>query len=728
MKSNVTVALAGNPNSGKTTVFNNLTGARQHVGNWPGVTVEKKEGHFQKNGCDIKVVDLPGTYSLTAYSLEEIIARDFVVKDNPDVVMNIVDASNLERNLYLAVQMIELGANVMIVLNMTDVADSRGMKINVALLSELLGVPVIPAVAARNKGMIEITESMLGMTQGKPRGKEITISYGKEVEKEIAKLVNIIEEGGALIQDYKPRWLAVKLLEGDKVMTAAVADAPGSGNIAHAVEQSRDRIRNILGDEPETIIADRRYGFISGLAREVVTRPLVDRRTLSDKIDSVVTNRALGLPIFLVLMWLTFQLTFTLGTPPMDWIDAGFAWLGGQAGALLGDSLAGSLVVDGIIGGVGGVLIFLPNILLLFLAIALLEDTGYMARAAFIMDRVMHKAGLHGKSFIPMLIGFGCNVPAIMATRTLENRRDRLVTILVAPLMSCGARLPVYILLAGAFFPARTAGHVIFSMYLIGIGFAIIMAKLFRRFLVTGPSTPFVMELPPYRLPMAKSVIIHMWERGWLYVKKAGTVILSIALIMWFLMAVPLTFPGQHALEADLKAAAARAGQQARESNVEPGSDAYQKLYAPAAAIENEIAGKQIENSIAGRIGHAIEPVFKPLGFDWKMDISIIAAFAAKEIVVSTLGTIYSIGAADETSEGLREQLRKDPVFNPLVAYVLMLFTLLTVPCMATVAVIKRETNSWTWPLFSIAYQSALAWVICFIVYQAGRASGIGMG
>ena len=728
MEKEITIALAGNPNSGKTTMFNNLTGARQHVGNWPGVTVEKKEGDYRRNGHRVRVVDLPGTYSLTAYSMEEIIARDFVVKNRPDVVVDIVDASNLERNLYLAVQMLELGCNVMIALNMTDVADSNGIRINAPLLSELLGVPVTPTVASKNRGVDDMVQSMLALADDKSPRKEVTVSYGKEVEDEILTLSGLIEETGALTGDYRPRWLAVKLLEGDKVITEAVSQTAHGKRILAASEKSRNHIRDILDDEPETVIADRRYGFINGLVKEVVTRPAVDRRTMSDKIDSVITNRLLGLPIFLVLMWLTFHLTFTVGAPPMEWIDALFGRLGHGAAALLGDTLVGSLVVDGIIGGVGGVVIFLPNILLLFFAIALLEDTGYMARAAFIMDRLMHRIGLHGKSFIPMLVGLGCSVPAIMATRTLENRRDRLVTILVVPLMSCGARLPVYILLAGAFFAPAAAGRAIFSMYIIGILLAMIMAIVFRKFLFPGPSTPFVMELPPYRIPTLKSVLIHMWERGWLYLKKAGTVILAISIILWFLMAVPRTFPGQEKMETKLAAATERFEQQVQDKNLDEESEAYAELYEPVATLENGIAGAQLENSIAGRIGHALKPVLAPLGFDWKSGIAIVAAFAAKEVVVSTLGTIYSMGEADEESEGLREAIQKDPVFNPLVAYVLMLFTLISVPCMATVAVIKRETNSWKWAGFSVAYHTALAWGVCFLVYQAGKAAGIGLG
>ncbi len=728
MKKTITIALAGNPNSGKTTVFNELTGARQHVGNWPGVTVERKEGRFQIDGREVRVVDLPGTYSLTAHSMEEVVARDFIVKERPDVVVNIVDASNLERNLYLTAQMIELGANVAIALNMSDVAEAGGIKIDVELLAELLGVPVVRMVASKKEGIEEIGRAALNAAEKKEASKKISFSYGKEANREIGRLAAIIEKKGLLAQDYKPGWIALKLLEGDRMAREAVAKAADGKEVVEEAEKSRDAVRKALGEEPEAVLADYRYGFVSGLVREAASRPAMDRRTMSDKIDGVATNRILGIPIFLGLMWLTFQLTFTLGSPPMEWIEGGFGALGEFAAGLLGESLIGSLVVDGIIGGVGGVLVFLPNILLLFFAIAILEASGYMARAAFIMDRAMHKIGLHGKSFIPMLIGFGCSVPAIMATRALENKRDRIVTILVAPLMSCGARLPVYILLAGAFFPASVAGHVIFSIYIAGVVLAIAMAKVFRTFLFPGPSAPFVMELPPYRMPTARGVLTQMWERGWLYLKKAGTIILAISVFLWFLMAFPQNFKGQEAIEARLAVAVDQYEREMKSRGLDEDGEEAAELREAVALIENEMAGKQLEESYAGRLGRAIEPVFKPIGLDWKSSVASIAGFAAKEVVVSVMGTIYSIGEADEESASLREAIAADPNFNPLVAYTLMLFVLISVPCMATVAIIKRETNSWKWAGFSVAYHTALAWVVCFIVYQVGKAAGIGLG
>ncbi len=723
----ITLALAGNPNSGKTSIFNNLTGAKQHVGNWPGVTVEKKEGTFSRDGHNFRVVDLPGTYSLTAYSMDEVIARDFIMSEKPDVVVSILDASNLERNLYLAVQILELNANIVIALNMIDTAETMGIKIDAQYLSELLGVPVVATVASRNNGMDRLVATVLDTTRGVRDKKRIQVYYGKETEKEIERLVGKIENNAELKERYVPRWLAIKLIENDSNIIENVRAAKNGNDIADDAEFARGNIRSTLGEDPEIVIADMRYGFISGLCREVVSRTNIDRRTASDRADAVLANRVLGFPIFLGLMWLTFQLTFTIGTPPMEWLGALFNWMSVILSQALGDTLLSSLIVDGVIGGVGGVVSFLPNILLLFLGISLLEDSGYMARAAFIMDRIMHRIGLHGKSFIPMVIGFGCNVPAIMATRTLDNPKDRLITILITPLMSCGARLPVYILLTGAFFSPAVSGHIIFSLYLIGILMAVIMAKVFRRFLFQGELTPFVMELPPYRIPTLKSVLLHIWERAWMYVKKAGTIILAISVIVWFLMTFPRNFDGKNELQVKIESTHAQIAAMTGNSETPAASPEFTELQTRLEQLEGRMARESLEKSFAGKIGSFIEPAFRPIGFDLKATISIIPAFLAKELVVSTLGTVYSIGDADAKSKTLRERIRKDPNFNPLTAYVLMLFTLLTVPCVATIGIIKKETNSWIWPAFSVAYQSTLAWTVCFIVYQTGRLLGIGI-
>lgn len=740
-KGEITVALAGNPNSGKTSVFNSLTGARQHVGNWPGVTVEKKEGHAARNGRRIRVVDLPGTYSLSAFSTEEIVARDYILNEKPHVVVDVVDASSLERNLYLAVQLIELETeNLLIALNMFDVAESMGMKINIELLAELLGAPVVATVARKDRGMDDLLDAAVGLADGRLKNKGIKVSYGREIEEEIEKLESALRGsapgggGGAC------RRLAVKLLEGDRVIRKVVSEWQHGGAVLAEAERSRAHIASIYGEEAETVITERRYGFINGLIKEVLVKAPAERRTVSDRIDSVLVNRWLGLPVFAFFMFAAFTLTFALGDPPMRWLAAVFERLGAAAQGVLGDTLAGSLVVDGVIGGVGGVVVFLPNIMLLFLAIAVLEDTGYMARAAFIMDRVMHVMGLHGKSFIPMLMGIGCSVPAVMSTRMLESRKDRLVTMLVVPLVSCGARLPVYVLLAGAFFPGRfpwglrVAGVAVFAMYAIGILVAVVMARVFRSTVFRGPDSPFVMELPTYRLPTLKSLLIHAWERAWCYLRKAGTIVLALTVVVWALMTFPGTFPGQRKYmkrldesRAAVAATASARGGDGIGARLDPKSKEYKAIYAPVAALEREVAEKKLEYSFAGRFGRFVEPVVRPIGFDWRIAVSLFSGLAAKEVVVTTMGTFYSLDEKGAQTRTLQEALRADPSFNPLKAATFMLFVLLSVPCVATLAVIKRESGSWVWPLFSAGYHLTLAWVVCFIVWHAGLAAGIGV-
>lgn len=709
MEKSITIALAGNPNSGKTTIFNNLTGARQHVGNYPGVTVEKKEGNLKYKDYKISVIDLPGTYSLTAYSPDEVVARNVIIEEKPDVLVNIVDASNLERNLYLTTQLKELGVPVIIALNMADVVESSGTNIDYKLLTKLLGAKIVRTIGTKNEGTEELLDAVINNVEKKDNIEERQLKYAAEIEEEIAVVQKLIAQSGIAGKkvatsaagkksngrDYTSRWLSIKLLENDEEILKKINALPAAAEIVGQVKKSQKNIREATGDDSELAIIDGRYALIRGAAREAVTYNQNDRISVTEKVDKVILNRFLGLPIFLGVMWLLFQLTFTLGGPPMDWIEAGFGSLGEWTANHMAEGLLQSLVVDGIIGGVGGVIIFLPNIILLFLGIALLEGTGYMSRAAFVMDRVMHKVGLHGKSFVPMLIGFGCTIPAIMATRTLENDKDRLVTMLVAPLMSCGARLPVYTLLIAAFFHERVAGNVLFSIYIIGIILAIIMAKVFRTWLVPGESEPFVMELPSYKLPTLKSILLQMWERSWLYLKKAGTIILAASIVVWGLFTFPMV---------------------------------------DAQGNEYESASVQMEESYAGHVGKAIEPVIAPLGFDWRTGVALAAGFAAKEVVVSTMGTLYSIededALADEEAEAVKsfsDRARERSGYTPLTAYVLMLFTLIYVPCMATVAVLKRETNGWKWPLFTIGYTCALAWVVCFVVYQGGLMLGLGV-
>lgn len=674
----VTVALSGNPNAGKTTIFNNLTGARQHVGNWPGVTVEKKEGVARYGDFLFSVVDLPGTYSLTAYSLEEVIVRDFITRDRPDIVVDIVDASSIERNLYLTTQLMELGIPIVIALNMMDVAGSRGIQIDVELMSELLGVPVIPMVGLRNRGTDELKETVAAAAGGEVKYRGVKVYYGREIEEEIGKLERALESerdrAPELLGTYSPRWLAVKLLEEDERVEADICSYYGAGScVMRTLEESRRHLLKIFSEDMETVIVDNRYGFVAGVVREAVSREFDEPVTTSDRIDNILTSRILGFPFFALFMWLMFFLTFFLGKFPMHWIDRLVLATGSFVGnAVTSPEWLHSVLVDGVIGGVGSVLVFLPQIFIIFFCISILEDTGYMARAAFIMDRIMHWLGLHGKSFIPMLMGFGCNVPAVMATRTLESDRDRMITILVNPLMSCTARLPVYALFTAAFFAANQ-GTVTFSLYVLGIVLAVLMAKLFRQFLFPGESEPFVMELPPYRFPTLKGTFIHMWERGSLFLRKAGTVILAGSVVIWVLSYLP--------------------------AGVEYGSSA----------------------SLAGKIGRVLEPLVKPLGFDWRAAVALLFGFVAKEIVVSTYGTLFGVGG---NRAAISAQLQR--AFTPLTAYSFMAFTLIYTPCLATVAVIRRETGSWRWTAFAVSYSLALAWLVAFLIYRVGRLFGLG--
>jgi ferrous iron transport protein B len=708
-----TIALAGNPNSGKTMIFNALTGARQHVGNYPGVTVEKKEGTARFQDATFTVVDLPGTYSLTALSLEEIVARNFLIAEEPDAVVDIVDASNLERNLYLAVQLMELGVPLILALNMSDVARDRGLQIDYGKMSELLGVPVVPTVGHKGRGIQELLAAVADVCQKPSEQKRPArqIDYGREVEPHVEQLTGVVARYGACAD--RARWYALKLLEGDEETAKRVQSLcpDGCEEIFKEAVRLRTHIEGVSGADIGTVLADGRYGFIAGACAEAVSQTAEARVSKSERIDRLILSRWLGLPIFAVLMYAVFQLTFALGEPLMGGMEAAFEWLGGTIASFWpegSDSLLKSLLVDGIVGGVGGVLVFLPNILLLFLAIAFLEDTGYMARAAFIMDRLMHKIGLHGKSFIPMLIGFGCTVPAVMATRTLETRRDRLTTILVLPLMSCGARLPIYMLIIPAFFPQAWQAPMLWTIYIIGIVLAVALAKLLRATLFKGEAVPFVMELPPYRMPTLRGLLLHMWERSWLFLKKAGTIILGIAVLMWALSVWPK--PGAEPME--------RFEQQrtAVEARADIGAEEKKDLLGE---IDNAAAEADLEHSVIGRIGKGIAPVLRPLGFDWKVSTAMLGAFAAKEVFVAQMGIVHAVGEADEESETLRDKLQA--TYTPLQGFCIMLFCLISMPCMATVAVTKRETGSWKWALFQLGALTLLAWTLTAAVYQIGR-------
>lgn len=743
MKENLTIALAGNPNAGKTTIYNALTGARQHIGNYPGVTVEKKESVITYNNQQLKIIDLPGTYSLTAYSVEEVVARNVIINEKPDVVVDIIDSSNLERNLYLAVQLMELRIPLVFVFNMKDMAQEMGIKIDIKSLSNLFGVPIIETVGSKGDGVKNILDEAIKAAQV-PEIKYPVITYDKVIEKYVNSVEELIKQHSTNIENYNTRWLAVKLLEGDKDVMQVVP----SPIVAEEVKRAEIDINKMLGDSPETAIASARYGFISGACQECVTTTVEARHNMSDAIDSVLVNRVLGIPIFLGLMYLVFQLTFTLGDPFMGWIEQFFGFLGDKASALISHDLLRSLIVDGIIGGVGGVIVFLPNIIFLFIAIAILEASGYMARVAFIMDKVMHKIGLHGKSFIPFLIGFGCSVPAIMATRTLDNQRDRILTMLVTPFMSCGARLPIYLLIIPAFFDKNQA-LVLWVVYLIGIVMAIVIAKILGMTVLKGESAPFVMELPPYRIPTLKGVLMQMWERSWLYLKKAGTIILFVSIVMWALTVFPL-FPAEKAAEFEQglpeleQAAEEKAAELAEigyvimtDENMQEAESINSKLTEIELAkaekiaaeldevnmqiedINNKVAEAELEYSAAGRIGKFIEPVLAPIGFDWKIGTALIGAFAAKEVFVAQMGIVYSLGEAGEDSEALRDKLREN--YSPLVGFAIMVFALLSAPCMATFAIVKRESNSWKWAFFQFFGMTVVAYIVTFIIYQVGR-------
>lgn len=703
----LTVALAGNPNSGKTTIFNNITGARQHVGNYAGVTVERREGHRRFAEKDLLVIDLPGTYSLTANSLDEVVARNVIIDEKPDLIVNILDASNLERNLYLAVQLLELERPLVLGLNMTDMAEQAGIKLNLAALKRRFGIPAVQLVGNRNQGTEDLLLAVVEAAQSTDF-KPFLLDYGQVVETAIAEVMQAI--GNLTTVKYPMRWLAIKLLENDHEVQQSVSKVDGGAEVLRIAEQARNIAIQNVGEELEYFMSACRYRFVGEVYGEFAEVTRQQQETVSDRIDKVLTHRLLGLPIFFGIMWLLFNLVFTLGEIPQGWIEDGIKGLSDWLSAILAEGELRSLLVDGIIGGVGSVIVFLPSILLLFLGIALLEDTGYMARAAFVMDRIMRAVGLHGKSFIPLLLGFGCSVPAVMGTRTLENRSDRMVTILISPLMSCSARLPVYTLLIAAFFPETMAGTVLFAIYFLGILLAVTMALVFRKWLFPGETEPFLMEMPPYHVPTVRSLLIHMWERSVLYLKKAGTLILAASILIWFVT----NYPVDVKYSKDYEGLKAQALLQQDEATAKSMIEQWDK----------EQAGEKLARSYAGRFGHWIEPVIKPLGFDWKMGVGLVSAVAAKEVLVSTLGTIYSVGEASEDSQSLQAALQADPSFSPLVAFSLMVFTLLYSPCLAVLAVIRRETNSWKWPAFSFVYTTMLAWVMAFLVYQGGRMLG----
>ena len=785
-KGQIRIALAGNPNCGKTTMFNNITGAKQHVGNYAGVTVEKKEGYKKFDGHELLFIDLPGTYSLTARSLDELVARNVIVNDNPDVIVNVLDASNLERNLYLAAQLLELEKPMVIALNMADVAEEMGIKYDLKKMAEMTGATIVSTVGRTNIGTKELLEATVSVAASQ-KAPGVTINYGDLLEGKISELVEELKQAGTVT--YPLRWVAVKLLEKDADVIGKVMRFENTEAVIEKAKAIREEIKDQV--DLDVVFQEYRHRFAVEVYNTCLTQAPTQLETRSDRYDKILTHRILGLPIFMVVMWLLFNFVNTVGAIPQGWIEDGFTALQAWVVTVIPEGQLQSLISDGIIAGVGAVLSFVPLILLLFLGISFLEDTGYMARAAFVIDRVMRACGLHGKSFIPLLLGFGCSVPSVMGARILDNYKDRMVTILITPFMSCSARLPVYTLFAAAFFPPEWAGTVVFSVYALGIVFGIVFAKIFRKYLFAGEAEPFVMELPPYHLPTLKATLTHMFERGIMYLKKAGTFILAASILVWFITTYPMdveyskdydalhdqvaqTYEMKDAetlahfgiatdeqkdqvneivdnmksTVADATTQAENAGEAAPEIEVEDDSEApelfndikeqNEQLFPVAWAMyknsvnlddENQKIDKaqnseKLEQSYAAMFGKAINPVLKPLGFDWKIGVSLVAGLAAKEVVVSTLGTIYAVGGDTDHPQALTDYLQNDPHFTPLIALTLMLFILIYPPCIAALAVIKRETGSWKWMLFMFCYENAFAWISCFIFYKIGLALG----
>ncbi|WP_028318314.1 ferrous iron transport protein B [Desulfobulbus elongatus] len=712
----LTIALAGNPNAGKTTLFNHLTGARQHVGNYPGITVEQKEGCCLHQGRGVRVVDLPGTYSLTAYSVEELVARDFLVNEQPDVVVDVVDASNLERNLYLSCQFLELGVPLVIALNMIDVAEKRGVTIDAEALSSRLGVPVVPIIARSGKGVDRLLDAVLA-TAASARPHPVFLRYGSDIDQALTDMTDDIAACTELTAVYPQRWLGVKLLENDEQIVRKTLEAhPEAGKkLIARCESVGQHLQHTLGVYPEAVIADHRYGYIKSIIHQgVVHRKFVaDRLYASDKIDKVVTHRILGPLIMAGVLYCLYTFTFSYSSVPVEWLEKFFALLSTGVDTLLPDGPFKSMLISGVIDGVGGVLGFVPIIMFMFFGIALLEDSGYLARVAFMMDRIFHFFGLHGSSVMPFIISGGiaggCAVPGVMAARTLRSPKERLATLLTVPFMNCGAKLPVLTLLIGAFFSAHQARYMFLSTLAAWL-IALCVAKLLRLTLLKGASTPFVMELPPYRFPTLKGLFIHTWERTWQYIKKAGTVILGISILIWAMMTYPELPEARVAHYDSLR-------QEARQTLAVD----TEGLAAALAKIDTDKAQDGLRHSIGGRIGLALEGVSRYAGIDWRTNIALVGGFAAKEVIVSTLGTAYSLGEVDpEETTSLQERLDKDPNWNPVVALAVLAFIMFYSPCFVTVVCIARESGSWKWAAFSMLFNTVFAFILAVAIYQIG--------
>lgn len=722
----INVALVGNPNCGKTSLFNLASGAHERVGNYSGVTVDAKEGHFKFEGYNFHIVDLPGTYSLSAYSPEELYVRKQIIEKTPDIIINVIDASNLERNLYLTTQLIDMNLRMVGALNMYDELEESGNKLDTRLLGKLFGIPMVPTVCKSGKGLDLLFHIIINLYEGidfidkdgninqevaqdlhnwhskyhneeqihdheedfahgnKPHDnvfRHIHINHGPDIENGINAIKAVLEKDEQIRHLYSLRYLSIKLLENDKSANETIKTLPNAEEISQVRDKQMAEIKKSLNEDSETAIMNAKYGFISGALKETfINNHRHDTRQATKFIDSIVTNKIIGFPLFFLFLWLMFEATFSLGQYPMDWINAGVNVLQTFLQNTMQPGPLKAMLLNGILGGVGAVIVFMPQILILYFFISIMEDSGYMARAAFIMDKIMHKMGLHGKSFIPLIMGFGCNVPAVMATRTIESRKSRLITMLILPLMSCSARLPIYIMITGVFF-AKYQGLVLMLLYVIGILLSVVVARIMSIFLVRGDDTPFVMELPPYRMPTSKATFRHTWEKGKQYLKKMGGIILISSVIIWFL--------GYY-----------------------PNHNAY-----PNQQVQQE-------HSYVGMIGKAIEPAIKPLGFDWKLGVGLISGAGAKELVASTMGVLYS--DSNDGSNQLASKIMADGI-TPLAGFCYLLFVLIYFPCIATIAAIKQESGHWKWALFTVCYTTGLAWIVSFIVYQTGRLLGIGI-
>ncbi len=731
---NIHIALVGNPNSGKTTLFNFASGSKEHVGNYSGVTVDSKQAKVNQNGYQFEITDLPGTYSLTAYSPEELFVRKYIMSERPDVVVNVVDASNLERNLYLTSQLIDMDIKVVIALNMYDELEQKGANFNYKALSKMIGIPIIPTVGSKGIGVTELFDKIINVYEDlDPIVRHIHINYGSSVENSIANIQREIKKDPKLCAKTSPRFLSVKLLESDESARFMVKESDHHFEIKNTAKEEIQKLEKEFSEVCETVITDAKYGFIDGALKETYKESPIKRRRKTTIIDTFITHKLFSFPIFFVFMFLTFYATFNLGEYPMRWIDYGVNAFAGLLEQFMPSGPLKDLIVDGIIGGVGGVIVFLPNILILFFFISFMEDTGYMARAAFIMDKLMHKIGLHGKSFIPLIMGFGCNVPALMATRTLENRNDRILTMLIIPFMSCSARLPIYILIIGTFFP-ENATLVLFGIYTLGIALAIVFAKLFKTSFFKAKEAPFVMELPPYRLPTLKTTLLHMWNKGFQYLQKMGGIILIASIIIWALGYFPQDIEYSKDYDKIITETSVEYDNiiNLSQGNIEKNNE---ELLLEKNTKIQELQNLKLEekqlNSYIGQIGEFIAPALHPLGFDWKMTVSILTGIAAKEVVVSTMGVLYQEGEdSNENSSGLRQKLKNqkftgehrkgETVFSSLSALSFLIFILIYFPCIAVIAAIVKEAN-WKWAAFVVFYTTGLAWLISFIIYQTGN-------